>query len=253
MNTLVAEIGNTNIVIGVHDGESWKHKFRYETKEDQPFVFFEVGLRDLLLEWNLSPQDITAVGMSSVVPEMNERIIKAMELNTRQVPKVLDAEMFESLDMRVPKPYEIGADIVANAYAALRKFNTDCIVADFGTALTFSIVTQDEGIRGVTIAPGIMTAIKAISFQTAQLPEVEMEIPESVIGYDTDTALRAGVLYGYVGLVKEIVNRMKEERPGDYTVIAAGGLCSALPPLIPFFDVIDRDLTLDGIRYLVQD
>lgn len=250
---LAVEIGNTNIVLAIHNGEEWIHRFRYETKEDQPFVFFEVGLRDLLLEWNIDPDDINQVGMSSVVPEMNDRIIQALESNTRKTPVLLTPELFMKQDFRVPKPYEIGADLVANAKSALTKYDRDCIIVDFGTALTFTVVTKELGIEGVTIAPGILTAFKALSYNTAQLPVVSLSMPESAIGKDTDMAIRAGVLYGYIGLVKEIVSRIELEKDQKFTIIAAGGLSTVISPLTDFFDVIDKELTIDGIRFFLMD
>lgn len=249
---LVAEIGNTNILLAIHDGKDWKHKFRYRTKENQPPVFFEVGLRDLLLEWNVTPDDIEGVGVSSVVPEINETIIDALRANTRLEPVLLTPEIFLDLDMRVPRPYEIGSDLVSNAYAAIKKYDSDCIVVDFGTALTFNVITKNRGIEGVTISPGVETAITALSGNTSQLPVVDLELPEKVIGYDTDSAIRSGVLYGYIGLVKEIISRIKEELPSDYKVIATGGLSTVIKPLIPIFDIVDKELTIDGIRFLTE-
>ena len=250
---LIVDIGNTNILLALHDGSVWKHKFRYETKEDQPELFFEVGLRDLLLEWGIQPGDISAVGVSSVVPEMNTRILNAIRRNARVEPLLLTPQLFHKLPMNVPRPYEIGSDIVANALAALRKYQSDSVIIDFGTALTFTLVTEAHGIEGVTIAPGVHTAYKSLMIHTAQLPLIQFSEPDTVLGTSTESAITGGVFFGYIGIVKEILSRIKSERGEQLQVIATGGLAEVLKPLLPLFNHVDRELTIDGIRYILED
>lgn len=249
---LAIDIGNTNIVVALFDGNEWVQTFRYNTKDDQPAIFYQRGLRDILLEWGLSFSEITEVAVSSVVPELNERILQAVQHNTSVIPFFLNPSVFESLEMHIPHPYVIGSDLVANAYAAINKYKKDCIVVDFGTALTFTVVSKSNGIEGVTIAPGLRTAISALSGNTAQLPEVSLELPSSVIGRNTDHAIKAGVLWGYVGLVKELLSKIQEERNESLYVIATGGLSSTLTPLASLFDVKDKYLTLEGIRLIAE-
>ena len=128
---LVADIGNSNIVIAVHDGDTWKYKYRYETKDIQPSIFYESELRDLFLEWDIQPRQIKDAAISSVVPDITATIQAAIIANIGFDPLLLSPEIFMKLDMEIPKIYEIGSDIVANAYAAKKQFKKNTIIVDF--------------------------------------------------------------------------------------------------------------------------
>ena len=249
---LAIDIGNSNIVIALFQNNEWTHSFRYETKELQPEYYYESALRNLLLEWGIHNYDINDCVVSSVVPDMNGLILEAVYSVTGTTPMLLGPDIFKALDLAVPHPYEIGSDLVCNAYAAIKKYGNQCIVVDFGTALTFTIIDAIKGIIGVTIAPGLKTAINSLSSQTAQLPLVSLKMPPSVIGHDTASAIQAGVLRGYVGLVNEILNSMKTELNEPYKVVATGGLSAILHPLEQSFDAIDKMLTLDGSKLIYE-
>lgn len=246
---LAIDIGNSNIVIAMHKDDAWTNTFRYETKDTQPEFYYESALRNILLEWRISGSDVGHCVISSVVPDLNEVIIEAVKNVTGCHPLLLNPEVYKILDIEIPHPYEIGSDIVANAYAAIKLYSNACIIVDFGTALTFTIADK-SGIIGVTIAPGLKTAIQSLSSQTAQLPLVPIELPESVIGHDTVSAIQSGVMWGYVGLVNEIIQRQKSELKGTYKVIATGGLITILHPLQTSFDIVSKELTLDGMRLI---
>ena len=248
---LAIDVGNTNIVIAMYKDGVWTNTFRYETKEPQPELFYENALRNILLEWRISSAEVNKCVISSVVPDVNHIISEAVLSVTGHVPLLLQPDVYKSLDLAIPHPYEIGSDIVSNAYAAVKLYSPRCIIVDFGTALTFTVVNT-ETILGVTIAPGLTTAIQALANNTAQLPVVPLEMPQSAIGHDTVSAIQAGILWGYVGLVKEILNKQKSELPDEYIVIATGGLSSILHPLESEFDVISKMLTLDGMRLIYE-
>lgn len=247
---LATDIGNSNIVIAIHNGKEWSHKYRYETKDYQPAIFYETGIRDILLEWGIAPADIKAAGVSSVVPEVTDRIMEALSSNIRFVPTLLNPEIFINLDMRIPKVYEIGSDLVANAVAVRHLYSQNCIVVDFGTALTFTVYDHTLGINGVTIAPGLKTIISTLSDSTSLLPEIDIDMPTSAIGTSTSTAIKAGVLFGFTGMVKEILSRIKSELDNSYQIVATGGLSSVIKELNSEYDVINKNLTLEGIRLL---
>ena len=247
---LVADIGNSNIVIAVHDGEKWKYNYRYETKNRQSGLFYETLIRDLLLEWGIQSVDINDAAVSSVVPDITELICTAIEANIRSNPLILSPEVFLKLDMEIPKVYEIGSDLVANAYAAKKLIKKNTIIVDFGTALTFTVYKENKGIEGVTISPGLKTIISTLSGSTAQLPEIEIKIPKSAIGKSTSTAIGAGVFYGFIGQTKEILSRIKHELKEPFYVVATGGLSTVIKELTSEFDSINTDLTLEGIRQI---
>lgn len=248
--TLAIDIGNSNIVIALYKSGAWSNTFRYDTKETQPEFYYENALRNILLEWNVTSIDISKCVISSVVPDLNEVICQAVHFVTGLETLLITPEVIMNLDLPIPNPYEIGSDLVANAYAAIHLHRDHCIIVDFGTALSFTVVNKSDGIIGVTIAPGLKTALHSLSDKTAQLPVVPLELPGSAIGVDTVTAIQSGVLWGYVGLVKEIIERMMAELPSQYHIIATGGLSSILHPLETVFDAVDKMLTLDGLRLI---
>lgn len=249
---LSIDIGNSNIVVGLYYNDVWTQTFRYETKDIQPEYYYESALRNLFLEWGVSTSEVHRSVVSSVVPDMNDMILQAVHHVTGNWPLLLGPEVFKVLDLSVPHPYEIGSDLVCNAYAAIKKYGDRCIIVDFGTALTFTVSNLEKGILGVTIAPGLKTAVSSLSSSTAQLPLVPMELPKSAIGHDTVSAIQAGVLRGYVGLVNEILHSMKAELKEPYKVIATGGLSAILYPLESSFDILDKMLTLDGSRLIYE-
>ncbi len=249
---LAVDIGNSNIVISIHDGQRWAHSFRYESKEDQPAIYYINGLREIMLEWGVTPGQISSSAISSVVPHLNAKIRESIEIVLGDPPHILGPEDFIALDMHVPKVYEIGSDLVANSYAALHKYKKDSLIIDFGTALTFTVVSRQHGIEGVSIAPGLKTAMQSLSGNTAQLPEVWLTWPLSALGQSTEEAIRSGVLIGYYGLVRELKNKILAEYPHITHVIGTGGLVSVIEPLQKEFDVVDKHLTVEGIKLIVE-
>ncbi len=250
-NILAIDIGNSNIVIAIYKAGSWSNTIAYETKAFQPDFYYERALRNILLEWNIQyPSGIEHCVISSVVPDMNEIIVNAVYNVIGTFPLLINPEVLKNLNIYVPLPYEIGSDLVANAYAAVHNYHDKCIIVDFGTALTFTAIDRSQGILGVSIAPGLKTALYSLFNKTAQLPVVPLEIPERILGSNTVSAIQAGVLYGYIGLIKEVLTRIKTQLSGDYKVIATGGLSTVLEPLDVFFDFKDRLLTLEGIRLI---
>ena len=150
-------------------------------------------------------------------------------------------------------PYEIGSDLVCNALAAFTFFKAQCVVVDFGTALTFTTVSKDGEILGVSIAPGLKTAIRSLSQNTAQLFDVPLEMPSSVLGRGTVHAIQAGVLFGYEGMVRHMLDRIKSElNDPDLRSVATGGLSSIIPSLTSVFTHIDPNLTLNGLRIVTE-
>jgi type III pantothenate kinase len=168
------------------------------------------------------------------------------------MPEVMNPALYESLAIQVISPDEIGSDLVANSVYAHENYATNVLIVDFGTALTFTLVNKSGKMEGVSIAPGLKTAVKSLFSQTAQLPEVPLEMPEFNLGTDTVSAIQAGILWGYVGMVKEMISRVKEDKKGDLKVVATGGLSSILTPLASYFDEVNKLITLEGLRLIAE-
>ena len=246
---IVFDIGNSNVVAGICDEYSWKAVWRFPTYQEQPsLLFYEVKLSENLLEAGLAPDSCTRIVVSSVVPELTPVFIALGNQLFNLEPIVMRGTLFENIGLSIERPHEIGSDLVANALAVYHRHKKDSIIVDFGTALTFTPVTAHGEILGVSIAPGLKTAISALYSKTAQLPEVPLELPDSPIGRNTTHAIQSGILIGYVGLVRHMLEEIRKYAGLHYQAIATGGLSSILEPLALTFDCIDPNLTLEGIH-----
>ncbi|NJN42044.1 MAG: type III pantothenate kinase [Flammeovirgaceae bacterium] len=247
---LVFDIGNSDITVGLWNNDAWNHVWRIPTKAYQPDIFYGIQIRDHFTESGLSIDRVEQIVLSSVVPALTDKIETVILNLFGQKPVVLGPGVYQKLSFEILNPYEIGSDLVANAYAAFHKYKCTCIVVDFGTALTFTTVSAEGKIIGVSITPGLKTAIRALSQNTAKLFDVPLELPASVLGKNTVTAIQSGVLIGYEGLVKNMVMKIREELKEECPAIATGGLSSILNGLSDFFSAIEANLTLDGLRMI---
>lgn len=251
---IAVDIGNSNVVLGISEDNEWSHFWRFETKKtDDAKLFYDVEIRNQILENRIDKSDVSGVILSTVVPILRNVMIEVLTNIFRKDVFVVGPELYKELEYRVPRPYEIGSDLVANAYSAFRQFKKPCIVIDFGTALTFTTVDKTGYILGVAIAPGIKTAMKALASNTAQLPEIPLELPSSVVGLHTTHAMQAGILWGYVGMAKELINKIREEVGQEYIAVATGGLSFVMKPLNELFYNINAELTLNGLKYMIED
>ena len=251
---LSIDAGNSNIVFGFFDPSlgKWRHEFRFETAPGITFYELSQKLNLFFLENNLWPAEVSQIGLSSVVPEINSILEEFCSKFFGSKPYLIKGGSYENLNVSTDRPNEIGSDLMANITAAYDLFKESCIVVDFGTALTFSVVDDGGYVVGVNIVPGLKTAIKALFLNTSKLPEVKLKLPESAIGKNTVHAIQAGVLYGYTGLVKGMLETIKEELGRDCKVIATGGLSQILTPLEGTFDQVDKNLTLTGIKLITE-
>jgi type III pantothenate kinase len=246
---LVLDIGNSDITIGVHFEQTWKHVWRIPAVADRPELFYGIRIRDYFLEAGLQTSDVSRIVVSSVVPDLTDKIINVTVTLFEKNPIVLGPDIYKKLPIQVLNPYEIGSDLVSNALAAHIRFKRNCIVVDFGTALTFTTVGAGGEVLGVAITPGLKTAIRSLSQNTAKLFEVSLEYPQSALGKNTVHAIQAGVLMGYEGLVKGMLAHIQSElNDPQCATIATGGLSSIIPSLRDHFTAIDTHLTLEGLR-----
>ena len=249
---LAIDIGNSNIVNALHDGEEWQYLLRIPTLAEASALYYKMALVDHFLESGIALETVEKVIISSVVPELREIFIVLLSELFQQPPIVVGPEIYDQLPLKILRPDQIGTDLVANAMAAHHLLQKDCIVVDFGTALSFTIVNQAGKIEGVNIAPGLKTAIKALVGNTAQLPEVPLKMPQSAIGTDTITAIQSGILIGYVGLVRHQLASIRKELGAQYMAIATGGLSRILTELEDDFDLVDSNLTIEGLRVIAD-
>jgi len=250
---LAVDIGNSNIVTGMWTEEGWTGIWRFSSHpppDDKHY--YANALYAKLVENEVNPSEISDIVISSVVPTLTPLWINALTVHFKVRPLLIGSQLFQKLNMRIIASDEIGTDIVSNAFAAYNRYPSDTIVIDFGTALTMTTVSKTKGILGVSIAPGLKTATLSLFKGTAQLPEVPLVLPASVLGKNTVQAIQSGVLIGYIGLIKHTVEAIRKELKQPFPVIATGGLSAILHPLKDFFYEIDPNLTLDGMRFIYE-
>jgi type III pantothenate kinase len=247
---LAIDIGNSDITIGLWNGEAWVSQWRIPSRTEFPEVSYAVKLRDLFLEDSQAVDNVKTIVLSSVVPGLTEKIKNVTKSLFEKEPILLGPAVYAQLPLTILSPHEIGSDLVANAVGAYFKLKQTCIVVDFGTALTFTTVSGDGKILGVSIVPGLRTALKSLSQNTAKLFDVPLEMPKSALGTNTVTAIQSGIVIGYEGLVKNMVGSIRKELGIDCPAIATGGLSFVITSLKSFFYLVDPMLTLNGLRLI---
>lgn len=247
---LAVDIGNSNIVFGVHDGNEWRHHWRVRTVRDKMPDEYAVHFRTFLGEADLHADRLEQIVLSSVVPPVTRRLSEMLTEQTGIDPLIISHAVNTGLTIAVDNPAEVGADLIANGVAAHERFGTACIAVDFGTASTFSAISDAPAFLGVAIAPGLNLAASALAGGTAQLPQIDLVTPPSVIGTNTIHSIQAGVVLGYVGLVEGLIDRLRAEMGAVVPVVATGGLSRVIGPLTNRFTGVDPWLTLEGIRLI---
>ncbi len=244
---LVIDCGNTDTVLGIYQAHTQKHIWRMPSSDALNQQTWSYRIASEFLEARVKTTDIKQMVLSSVVPDLTVKIAAALRQLTDQPLIIVNADIYDQLNIEVINKIEIGADLVANAVAAYDHFNQKCVIVDFGTALTFTSILDNGQLAGVAIAPGLKTAVKSLLQHTAQLPQVPLEVPKSALGKNTIEAIQAGVTMGYTGMVRYLLERIKAELGADTKVIATGGLLNVLEDLDGVFDKKNRQLTLEGL------
>ena len=247
---LAIDIGNTNVVCGVYDQGSLKGHWRLATdwsKTADEYGYLFVGL---LQTAGIRAEQITGAILSSVVPPLTAAFEQMVETYFRQLPLMVSADMDTGLTLAYPNPREIGSDRIVNAAAAYARYRCALIIVDFGTATTFCTVNQSGEYIGGAIAPGLSIAADALFSRTAKLPKVDLARPKTVIGKDTVSSIQSGLIFGYAGLVDELVTRIQVELGQASRVIATGGLASLVATESRTIQEVRPLLTLEGLDLL---
>jgi len=251
---LAIDIGNSDITLGLSGSREWSHVWRIPSVVEKPELFYGIRIREYFFEASLPTSQVDTIVISSVVPDLTDKIINVAKALFEKEVFILGPEIYKKLPLEILNPFEIGSDLVANAMAAFTKHpNQNCIVVDFGTALTFTTISAHGKIEGVAIAPGLKTAIRALSQNTAKLFDVPLQMPTSALGKNTVHAIQAGILFGYEGMVKSLLQQIKKElNDAGAAAIATGGLSSIITSLKDTFTAIEPNLTLDGLKIIGQ-
>jgi type III pantothenate kinase len=250
---LAIDIGNTNVVLGVFEGERLRESWRIGTKASITADEYAVIVNDLFAFSGIDFTQIDGIIISTVVPPLLSIMTEMSRKYFKIEPMVVTSELKTGITLSYDNPREIGADRIVNAAAAFRLYGGPLIIIDFGTATTFCAVTKKGEYLGGAIAPGVKISAEALYQRAAKLPRVELSYPPTIIGRDTVSAMQAGILYGYAGLVDAIVERMKKELSPDARVIATGGLAELVAPETRSGIEVSQNLTLEGLRLIYDE
>jgi len=249
---LAVDIGNTDITLGVFEGEELHATWHMATGIHRMADEYAALLLNLLRHQGLDASDIKAIALCSVVPPLISTFDELFQRYFHLSPLVVGAGVKTGVRIRMDNPREVGADRIVNAAAAHHLYGGPVIITDLGTATTFDTVSKEGDYLGGAIAPGIMTAAEALFTQAAMLPRVELTRPKHTIGTSTIAAMQSGIIFGYVGLIEGMVARIQQELGEKAKVVATGGMAKLVAKETAVIDVVNLDLTLIGLRLIYQ-
>lgn len=250
---LVIDIGNTNIVIGVFDGDTFKGPWRMLTKNRRTSDEYGIFIHHLLEYNNIDTDKFDNIIISSVVPNIMYSFTSAMRKYFEIDPLLIGPGIKTGIHIKAENPKEVGADRIVNAVAAYDIYGGPIIVIDFGTATTYDVVNEKGEFIAAITSPGIQISADALWSKAAQLPNIAIKKPPTILAKNTITSMQAGLVFGYIGQVEYIVNKIKEElKNPTLKVVATGGLGTIIYPETYVIDDYDSLLTLKGLK-LIHD
>jgi type III pantothenate kinase len=249
---LAIDIGNTNIKLGVYDGERLVRNWRLATERHTLADEYAALINNLLAMAGLDARQIDGCVISCVVPPLTGQFRELCRVYLHVEPVMLSAGILTGLRYEIDAPHELGADRIANALATYRHYGGPAIAIGFGTATIFDVVSADGAYIGGAIAPGLGISADALFRLAARLYQVELIRPQRVIGKNTAEHLQAGLIVGYAGLVEGLVRRMQAELGGPCPVVATGGLADQIAGETDVITVVDPNLTLEGLRLIYE-
>lgn len=250
---LTMDVGNTNIKTGLFNNREMVQYWRLSTNRNMSSDEYGMVLMNLFSHHNLSADVVTGIMISSVVPQINFTIEHMCRTYFGMEPRFVSPGIKTGINIKYENPRELGSDRIANAVAAYELYGGPCITIDFGTATNFGVISAKGEFLGGAICPGLKLAAEVLTERTAKLPRFELTKPESVIGRNTVTNMQAGIVYGYIGQINYLIDRMKKElNEPNIKVIATGGLAVLVAGESNVIDVMDGLLTLKGL-YLIYE
>ncbi len=247
---LAIDIGNTNIVIGVYDGDKLVAEWRVTSSATRTADEMWLMIKSFCTDAGISPAQLTGVGISSVVPNLTS-IFEAIARKYINVePVVVSGNLDLGITVHYKDPSAVGADRICNAIAGFKKYGGPLIVIDFGTATTFDVVAKNGDFLGGVIALGLESTAAELHRRAAKLPKIELHFPDKVIGTDTASSMQAGVMFSAVDAVEGIVRRIQSELGSKAKVIATGGLSSIVAKQTKVIEACEPSLVLDGVRLI---
>ncbi len=249
---LVVDIGNTNITFGIYDDKELVSSYRLMTYTKRTSDEYGFMITHFLQTAGVAPQDIVDVIVSSVVPKIMHSFTNSIRRYLNLEPIIVGPGMKTGIKVKHNDPKAIGADLIVDAVGAHYTYGGDILIIDFGTATTFQYIDSEATYHGGCIMPGIEISSQALSGNTAKLPEIEIKPTDTVISTNTVTAMQAGVFWGYVGAVENMIERFKKELDIPLKVIATGGLGRIISKNTKSIDIYNPHLTFTGLRIVYE-
>jgi type III pantothenate kinase len=247
---MVFDIANTNIKIGLFDDELLIANWRISTGVHRMPDEYGIMLYTLLRKERLATHEVTECAISCVVPPLltvfNDMMMKYFHIK----PLIVGPGIKTGVKIRYYNPQEVGADLIANAAAAIKLYTLPCIIVALGTATAFATVSKDAEYLGGVIAPGIGISLEALYTRTSALPRVDLVTPKKTIGANTVAAMQSGTIFGWAGLIDGIVERIQEELGAKAMVIATGGYANLIAKESKTIEKVNPELTLQGIKII---
>ena len=248
---LAIDIGNTNIVFAVYDGEALCGSWRSKTKPPRSPEDYKALIEEKTSGFNIKVSQITDTVISSVVPEVGTSLQNFCKDILGHTPIIVTKDLV-GLEIDIENPEEVGADRLVNALAVTHHYQAPAIVIDFGTATTFDVIDAKGRYAGGVIAPGVNLSVSALHQATAKLPQVDIKKPTQVIGKSTVSAMHSGIYWGYQGLIEGITQNIAREMKVQPFILATGGLAPLFAEDTAVINQVDQELTLKGLLKVYQ-
>lgn len=248
---LLIDVGNTNIVMGIYDNEDIKYSWRLGTKINRTSDEYGLQVDSILRHYSIEISDIDDIVIASVVPSIQHTLKNMCNKYLNKDPMIVGEGTKTGMVIKYDNPKEVGADRIVNGVAAMKKYGGPAIIVDIGTAISFDVINDKGEFLGGAIAPGIGIASEALFSRTSKLPKVELETPKNVIGKTTVEAMQSGIVYGFIGLVDNVIENILKDlktTKENTHIIATGGYAQLIAQKSKYIQGYDFDMTLDGMK-----